>query len=230
MWLAQLFYHLEDIFYAVEYKFWYVAYWLEQNTGWSGLANLFYDIADFFNAAWRKCRDIGREIENWWATISQTVSDLSSLWNHVYGWITDKVNEAINAASTALSRANQAINNAAAAFQKAIDEAAAALAAAKAYAETLIPDVAAWVTSHAVDIYTAIKGYLADIAVWVQTHSLDVWQAVKDHLVVAIGISLSSIAAPVNLVNTWFDAIQDFFNDPWDWLEAKFEAWFERNW
>ncbi|GAI63405.1 unnamed protein product, partial [marine sediment metagenome] len=74
------------------------------------------------------------------------------------------------------------INDAAAAFQKAIDEAAAALSAAKAYAETLIPDIAGWVTGHAVDIYTAIKGYLTDIAAWVTSHGLDIYTAIKGYI------------------------------------------------
>jgi len=134
MWLANLFYDLEDIFYDIEYKFWYVGYWLENN-GWpSGLANLFYDIADFFDAAWRKSRDIGREIEDWWDTISQTASDLNSLWNYAYGWITDKINEAIN--------------DAAAAYTKAIDAlsaAAGALALAVNIRDYQLPDIYLWV-------------------------------------------------------------------------------------
>jgi len=248
MWLANLFYDLEDIFYDIEYKFWYVGYWLENN-GWpSSLANLFYDIADFFDAAWRKSRDIGREIEDWWDTISQTASDLNSLWNYAYGWLTDKATSAYNTASTAITRANQAINDAATAFQKAIDEAAAALTAAKAYAETLIPDIAGWVTSHALDIYNAIAQYLTDILAWVTSHGLDIYNAVKEYIAEfvfvvgdyiaeiwdalqglvaeAIAAELALIAAPINLVNTWFDDIGNFFNDPWGWLEAKFTDWF----
>jgi len=248
MWLANLFYDLEDIFYDIEYKFWYVGYWLEKNTGWTGLANLFYDIADFFDAAWRKCRDIGREIEDWWDTISQTASDLSSLWSYAYGWLTDKATSAYNTASTAISKANQAINDAANASQKAIDEALAALAAAKAYAETLIPDIAGWVTSHALDIYDAIKGYLTDIAAWVTSHGLDiydaikgyiedvgtwftehtvdVWDALKGYAADAVAAYTAWMVAPVKLIEEWFDDIQDFFNAPWDWLEAKFTDWF----
>jgi len=91
-------------------------------------------------------------------------------------------------------------------------------------------DIATWVAEHAAEIYNAIEGYLADIATWVAEHTAALWDAVQGHLVAAIGVSLSSIAAPINLVNEWFDAIQDFFNDPWGWLEAQFEAWFEEHW
>jgi len=37
---------------------------------------------------------------------------------------------------------------------------------------------------------------------------------------------LAEIAAPINLITTWFDDIQNFFNAPLDWLESKFTDWF----
>lgn len=248
MWLADLFDDIALAFNTIAWRLYYAGYWIEHNVGWSGLAQYFYDASEYMSRAHSYFIKVANEIEDLWDWITSKVSKFDNLYSYVHGWIADKINEAVNSASTALSRANQAINAAAAAFQKAIDEAAAALAEAKAYAATLIPDIAgwieahaldvytaiqgyltdiaAWVTSHGVDIYNAIKGYLTDIAAWVQSHSLDVWQAVKDHLVLAIGIPLAAIAAPINLVNTWFDAIQDFFADPWGWLEAQFTDWF----
>lgn len=230
MWLAYLFGDLGSLFYRLYYYTASGAAWIEDNIGWTGLANIFYNMADFFGDQWLLCYDIADEIEDLWDWITSKVSKFDNLYYYVHGWIADKINEAINAASTALSRANQAINDAAAAFQKAISEAAAALAAAKAYAETLITDIGGWIDAHALDVYNAIKGYITDIAAWVQTHSVDIWDAIKGHLVTAIGIQLALIAAPINLVNLWFDSIQGFFNDPWGWLEAQFESWFERNW
>jgi len=229
-WLARLFQDIGDLFYWVYYYVAQAGMWIEDNVGWSGLANIFYDIAYYFGEVWMKCYDVADELDAWWDKITETASDLSSLWNYVSGWLTDRINDAVNAAESALSRANQAINDAAAAFQKAISEAAAALAAAKEYAETLITDIGGWIEAHALDVYNAIKGYITDIAAWVTAHSVDIWDAIKGHLVTALGIQLALIAAPINLVNLWFDSIQGFFNDPWGWLEAQFEGWFERNW
>jgi len=227
--------------------FWNIGYFFA-TIGWDTLTAWFSNAAQF-------CKDISGNLngaadtlDDWWVTISQTASDLSSLWNYAYGWLTDKATSAYNTASTAITRANQAINDAATAFQKAIDAAAAALAEAKAYAETLIPDIATWVTSHALDIYNAIAQYLTDILAWVTSHGLDIYNAVKEYIAEfvfvvedyitaiwdalkglvaeAIAAQLAIIAAPINLINTWFDDIQSFFNDPWDWLEAKFTDWF----
>ena len=118
----------------------------------------------------------------------------------------------------------------------------------KAWVLTQIPDILAWVKGHALDLYNAIKGYIVDIAAWVTSHALDLYNAIKGYItefvfVVAnyigeiwdalkgfvadlITSQLAIIAAPINLVNTWFDAIQGFFNDPWGWLVDKFTAWF----
>jgi len=230
MWLADLFYALYDIFRLIQNKLWDAGEWIESNVGWSGLAAIFYLISDFFYEVRWRCADIAEGFNDLWDYLTNKFNTLTTLWVYVYGWITDSVDAAINAASTALSRANQAINDAAAAFQKAISAAAAALIAAKEYAETLIPDIASWIQAHALDVYNAIKGYIAGFVFVVENYIAEIWDALKGFVAAAIATQLAIIAAPINLVNLWFDSIQGFFNDPWGWLEAQFEAWFERNW
>ena len=229
-WLAKLFQDVGDLFYWLYYQFGSVYEWIEDNVGWSGLANIFLDIAYFFQDLWLTCYDIAEAFDDLWEWLGYKFAALETLWVYVYGWITDTANEAINAASMALSMANQAINAAAAAFQKAISEAAAALTAAKEYAETLIPDIAAWVTGHALDLYNAIKGYITEFVFVVGNYIAEIWAALEGFVADAIAAQLALIAAPINLVNQWFDSIQGFFNDPWGWLEAQFESWFEEHW
>lgn len=229
-WLARLFQDVGDLFYWLYYQFGNAYEWIEDNVGWTGLANIFLDVAYFFQDLWLTCYDIADEIDSWWDEIIELAGDLSSLWNYAYGWLTDKAKSAYNTATAALNKANEAINDAAAAFQKAITEAAAALAAAKEYAESLIPDIASWIQSHAIDVYNAIKGYITEFVFIVEDYIDQIWTALQGFVADAIASQLALIAAPINLVNEWFDSIQGFFNDPWGWLEAKFEAWFEEHW
>lgn len=229
-WLARLFQDIGDLFYWVYYYVARAGMWIEDNIGWSGLANIFYDIAYYFGDIWPLCYDIADELDAWWGKITETASDISNLIGFVLSivaWI-----KGIPAEIAAWGEG--LISDVVVWVKSVPDEirvwGEGLIIDVKAWVNEKYADIAAWVEAHALDIYNAIKGYLTDIAAWVTAHSFDLWLAIKDHLVTAIGIQLALIAAPINLVNLWFDSIQGFFNDPWGWLEAQFETWFDKNW
>jgi phage-related protein len=230
MWLADLFDDLGDFFAKIDVTFISIGNWFKSYGYSSVLYNFFYTIGGFFVNTASKCYSIADELNDWWDTISQAVSDIGNLGtaiNNAIAWVKGIPTELRTYVSGAIDTV-------------------------KAWVTTQIPDILAWVTSHALDLYNAIKGYIVDIAAWVTSHALDlynaikgyitefvfvvanyigeIWDALKGFVADAIAVVLAPLAAPINLVNTWFDAIQDFFNDPWVWLEAKFEAWFERFW
>lgn len=230
MWLADLFDDFGDLLAKIAVAFISIGNWFKTNGFSSVLYNFFYTVGGFFVNTASKCFSIASELDDWWDTISQAVSDIGSL-------------------GTAISNAINWVKGIPTEIKTYVS---GVIDTVKAWVLTQIPNILAWVTGHALDIYNAIKGYLVDIAAWVTSHALDIynaikgyiaefvfivgnyiaeiWDALKGFVADVIAAALAPLAAPINLINTWFDAIQDFFNDPWVWLEAKFEAWFERYW
>jgi len=230
MWLARLFEDLGDLFYLLYYYTALAGVWIEDNVGWSGLANIFYDIANFFGDQFPLCYDIAVEIESWWDEITAITTYIAALFNSI-----DDVVAWVKAIPDEIATWGAGLIDDVVAWVKAIPDEIATWGAGLiddvvVWIEATYIDIATWVTGHAADIYNAIADYITDIATWVTEHTADLWDAVQGHLVAAIGIQLALIAAPINLVNLWFNSIQGFFNDPWGWLEAQFEAWFEEHW
>lgn len=230
MWLADLFDDLGDFLAKIAVTFISIGNWFKSYGYSSVLYNFFYTVGGFFVNTASKCFSIADELNNWWDIISQAVGDIGSL-------------------GTAISNAIAWVKSIPTEIKTYVS---GVIDTVKTWVLTQIPDILAWVKGHALDLYNAIKGYIVDIAAWVTSHALDlynaikgyiaefvfivgnyvadIWAAIKGFVADLIASQLAIFAAPINLINTWFDDIQGFFNDPWSWLEAKFEAWFERFW
>jgi len=229
MWLADLFDDVGDFIADINVDFISVGNWLKDH-GWSStFYNFFYTVGIYFANTASKCYSIADTLNDWWDTISQAVSDIGNLdtaINDAIAWVKGIPTEIKTYVLGVIDTV-------------------------KAWVTTQIPDILAWVTSHALDLYNAIKDYIADIATWVTEHAVDIWKtitglavdfatwveglaadiwdALEGFVADLITSQLALIAAPINLVNTWFDAIQGFFNAPFDWLVDKFTNWFLGN-
>jgi len=220
---------------------------LDMLQAWTNLALWFWHIADdcrdiplVGDSLYSLFEDVGdacADIQDWtndlrggWNDLCDWLDDLfddlHSLASHVYGWLRDLVEDAWGAAQVAYAWAVEALARADDALAAAIAEAAAALSAAMSYAESLIQDIGAWILSHSVDVYNAIRGYIQDVADWFQQNVADVWAGLLGSAVELIESYMADIAAPINLVLQWFDEIQDFFTDPLEWLQERFTDWF----
>jgi len=220
---------------------------LDMLQAWTNLALWFWHVADdcrdiplvgdslhsLFDDIGDACADIQdwtNDLRGGWNDLCDWLDnlfdDVADLWDDVYGWILDRLNDAWDWAQTAYAWAVEALGRANEALAAAAAWAADALASAMAYAESLVQDIGAWVLSHSIDVYNAIKGYIIDVATWFSEHVADVWAALLGSAVDLIESYLAAIAAPVNLVLQWFDEIQDFFTDPLEWLQERFTDWF----
>jgi len=176
---------------------------------WSKAKQVFnyaYDVlADLVADAWNLA-------DNAWDKAVTAYNKAVSAWNYATGWLTDRANEAWSRAGNVWGTVTNWLK------QQGIDAWNKAV-----WAYEQIP---AAVTAKAQEIYAWVNGIPATIKAFVNgvvaTFNSWVTGAIAD----ATAWILSSIAAPFNLINLWFDAIQGFFNDPWGWLVDKFGDWF----
>lgn len=224
MWLADLFHDVASIFYDIGIKFGTIAWWLYGN-GWpASLVTFFGDIAEFFDDGHRWFDDIANEIEDLWGWIESKFSDLDNLWNHVAGWITDKINEAYNLASIALTNAGEAWNKAVDATQLAVSEAANALADAKVYALSIVPDIAAWVIGHSLDVYNAIKSYITEFVFVIENYIGIIWGAITGFVTDLIGLAIAPFAQLYNWFELKKELVMGFFDDPLTYILTWFKG------
>lgn len=78
--------------------------------------------------------------------------------------------------------------------------------------------------------YNTIKEYITNVyqtfTEIFNTYITEIIGVAEDWVRDFVAAALAPFAAPFNLVNLWFDAIQDFFNDPLGWLWDRFTDWF----
>jgi len=247
--LSSVFNYLRGRFYSVAYWFSSIGNWLDgHGTPWKYLSPYFYSVRDLFTTiggyfyeAYTFTKSIEDVLDDAWTKAKQ-------VFNYVYDVLVGRIYDALNAASHALERAIDAAHEAAAvwdyatgwlrdraneawaragnvwgsvtdwlkeqaiaAYNKAVwayEQIGAAITAA-------IQEIHDWGSGILAEIDTFVEGIVATIKTWAAGAIEDVQARI-----------LSIIAAPFNLVNLWFDDIQDFFNDPLSWLESKFGDWF----
>ncbi len=100
-------------------------------------------------------------------------------------------------------------------------------------ADTIADAMAAWWQNVKLVVLGWIDDARAAVLPWIDALKDTVLSWIEDLETTVLGwingaikAVLADIAAPINLVTTWFDDIQDFFNDPLDWLRDKFTDWF----
>ncbi|GAH64989.1 unnamed protein product, partial [marine sediment metagenome] len=86
--------------------------------------------------------------------------------------------------------------------------------------------IQAVVTATTQEIYAWVKGIPAEIRDYIDGVVTAIGAVTTDIVQTLIKTALAAIAGPINLINLWFDDIQDFFNSPLDWLGDKFSDWF----
>lgn len=181
-------------------------------TLFNNLRSGWLNLCDWLDAVWAKFGDI-------WA-------DLGDLWNYAQITLKNLVNDALGLAGDAWDYAVTAYNKARDAWNYATDYLKDLVTSAYNKAVWAYEQIAAAVTAKAQEIYAWVKGIPAEIKAFVD----GVVATVKSWATGAIDDAkawiLSTLAAPINLINLWFDAIQGFFNDPWGWLVDKFTDWF----
>lgn len=145
-------------------------------------------------------------------TFDNVNSSLTSLWDYASTTVWNKAVDAWNKAANAWDYASTTV-------WPAVQDLGTDLSSLWDYARTTVWNKAIEAWNKAAAAFT----YAADLV-----NSLDAvlrsWALGKiDDAKAAV---LAEIAAPINLITTWFDDIQNFFNAPLDWLESKFTDWF----
>jgi len=198
------------------------------NHNLEGVARYFYDAVDFIDVICGHLWNIAYTLDDWYDWISGIWEDGVTVWNYAYGWLTDRADEAWGFAQTAYSYAVDAIWMA----QDALDYAYGWLTdrADEAWNKAVwaYDQISIIVTAAADDIYAWVRSIPAEISAWVlaRVDEVKTWAsgAIED----AKSSVLAQIAAPINLVNLWFVDIQDFFNDPAEWITARLDAAVDR--
>jgi len=247
--LSTIFSYIRGRFRALANKFSDIADWfLDQGWPWYYLATPFQSlesiadrIADYFYDAYKAARTIEDILDDAWSKAKQAfnyaydvlrvrVNDALNLaqdaWDYAYDVLSRRVNDALDAAGDAFDWAYTAYKKA----RDAWDYASGWLTdrANEAYSKAVwaFDQIAAAVTAAAQEIYAWVKAIPAEIRAFVEGVVADIGAITTDIVQSLINTAMATIAAPINLVNLWFDDIQDFFNDPWGWIFGKFTDWF----
>lgn len=180
---------------------------------WDRLGDLWDDLGDLWDYAhdylWGKIYDALDLADDAWDRAVTAYQKARDAWYYATGWLTDRANEAWARAGAVWGTVTNWLK------QQAID---AWNKAVWAYEQ-----IAAAVTAKAQEIYAWVKGIPAEIRDFVDGVVTAIGAVTTDIVQTLINTALAAIAGPFNLINLWFDDIQNFFNDPLDWLSDKFE-------
>lgn len=248
-WLARVFWYIADFFWDLRVLFNNIAYTCEDIpfVG-DALYNLFKNVAYFFWDLTFGFYDISDEIDNWWDWISGLWSELSWLWEwadeiwervraviwnlpDIFGFsfstVFDVVDMFVHTIGTRISDFVAWVKENAEVIYQTINE--------------YITNVYQTFNEYITNIYETISTYITNVYENVYNYITNVYETVQNifntYITEIIGVTegwvgdfvnaaLAPFIAPINLVNLWFDAIQDFFNDPLEWLWSKFTNWF----
>ncbi len=223
-------------------------YWFWDFPGLGGVGDIFESLEDFFWDIYWALREAAFEVDDWWDEICDLWYDLNDLYDYAHIWLTGKVNEAYTWAIWAMDWAAQAWNTANAiagvigtTFQEIV-------AFIKEHAEIIYETINEYITNvyntfeeYITNVYETIYETITNVYNTVQEYITNVYNTVQEYyntyVTEIIGVAedwvrdfvaavLAPFAAPINLVNLWFNDIQDFFNDPFGWLWGRFTNWF----
>ncbi len=225
-----------DFFWDIKRAFYYAAD--EIDDWWDEISEIVSDLNSLYNYAHGWLRDLAYDAYNYaavaFAYADEALATAQSALQEVPLWILDKLTLAFNLASTALQEIPAWITTQLGELQGGLDslfhyahttvwnkaiEAWNYAANAWSHAEELVSglwtDVVAWVNSVLASMENFVNGVEADIRAWAV--------GMVDDALAAFAIDIS---AAFNVINVWIDSIQGFFNDPLEWLWAKFTDWF----
>jgi hypothetical protein len=225
--MKNLFLWFRDALADFGWELWDAGAWF-YNHGLSGVSRYFYNAVDFIDEICGDLWDIAYELDDWYDWISGIWSDLTTVWNYVYGLLTQRAYEAWTGAGNALDQAAAALSKATDAFNYAYGWLTDRANEAWDKAVWAYEQISVIVTAAANDIYNWVKGVPAEIRTWVTNAVNDVKTWALGKIDDAKSSVLAQIAAPINLVNLWFVDIQDFFNDPAEWITGKLDEAVDR--
>ena len=229
MTMREYFWDIKDWFYDVSYEV--EDWWDEITTLWDDLNDLWHYAHDWLKG---KINDALNTADEAWYLAVEAYNRAKDALTEIPSWILDKLTLAYNLASTALQTVPAWI-------RAGLDSVNSSLTSLWDYAQTTVWNKAvdAWnkaadAWNHAEELFSGLNttlknwtlGIIEDVKTtvlsWIEDAKTLIFTWIED----AKAAVLASIAAPINLINTWFDAIQDFFNDPLGWLWGKFTDWF----
>lgn len=190
---------------AADYCYYIFDYFISLRSNWLTLCN-------WLDAVWDKFGDI-------WI-------DLGKLWNYAQITLKNLVDDALDLADDAWDKAVSAYTKARDAWNYATGYLKDLATSAYNKAVWAYEQIAAAVTAKAQEIYAWVNSIPAAIKAFVDGVVADIGAVTTDIVQALINTALAVIAGPINLINLWFDDIQDFFNSPLDWLLDKFGDWF----
>ena len=198
-------YIANHLYSAADYCYYIFDYFLDLRSGWLTLCN-------WLDTVWDRFGDI-------WA-------DLGGLWDYAKITLRNLVNDALDLADDAWDKAVSAYKKARDAWDYATGYLKDLATDAYNKAVWAYNQIAAAVTAKAQEIYAWVKAIPAEIKAYVDGVVADIGAVTTDIVQTLINAALAAMAGPLNLVNLWFNDIQNFFNDPWGWLLDKFTDWF----
>ena len=216
-----------------------VGAWLESS--FNSCAAACHEISDWFHSA-------AMEFDAWWVEKSNIWDDLSTLWNYSYGWLKDTASAALSWAVIAYNWALEALNkvNAIAGvigttFEQIVqfikDHAEIIYQTINEYITNVYETINEYITNvyetfveDIYNTYNTFKEYITNVYETINnvfnTYVTNIIGVAEDWVRDYVSAVLAPFVAPVNLVNLWFDSIQNFFNDPLGWLWGRFADWF----
>jgi len=235
-YLARLLWDVALFFEDVSERCMSAKYWFWDFPGLGGVGDIFSSLEDFFWYIYNGLRKAAFEIDDWWDDIRGLWDDLDDLWDYAHGWLKDTATQAYNWAIWAMDWASQAWNTASAIAGVIGTTFTQIVAFIKKHAEIIYQTI----NEYVYNTYQTFKEYITNVYETIVENIYNTYQTFKEYITNVyetitnvfntyvtniIGVAedwvrdfvaaaLAPFAAPINLINLWFDAIQNFFNDP----------------
>jgi len=232
--ISNALYYIGSWFQSLSYRFDEAADWA-RNIPFVGpsIASPLYKVADYCYYIYGYFTDLRTawlNLCNWldavWAKFGDIWIDLGTLWNYAQITLKNLVYDALDIADDAWDKAVIAYTKARDAWNYATGWLTDLAYDAYNKAVWAYNQIAAAVTAKAQEIYAWVKTIPAEIKAFVDGVVATVKTWATGAIADAKAWILSTLAAPINLINLWFDDIQGFFNNPLGWLSDRFENWF----
>ena len=176
------------------------------------LEHMFQNAADICDNLGRWFYRISNEVQLWWDGICELGSDINTLKNYVTDTVRGWFREAKELALDAVNSITTLRDNLFKVIDSQIDD----------WWQSIKHTIRDWIDIAETTVAGRIDIAKTTVAGWIDIAKT----TVAGWIDIAKQEILSTIAAPINLISTYFDDIQDFFSDPLDWLESKFTDWF----
>lgn len=247
-YLAEKIYDVSRLLDDISEEFMDIGDWFYNEMDWYWMYRRFLDVSDFFWEAGYNLSRAAYAIDDWWDVIYETRDWFYELYDYAHWWLTDKANAAYDYAATAIVWAIEALSkvNAIAgvigttfteivAFIK--EHATIIYNTVNEYVtnvyqtfEEYITNVYETIVENIYNTYNTFKEFITNVYETIQnyynTYVTEIIGVAEEWVIDFVAAALAPFAAPINLVNLWFNSIQDFFNDPLGWLLDRFGDWF----